>query len=176
MFGVRLDQLVGNIVRRALNEMTFEERNPRHDRVAGTVAENGIGMEVSLSVYDPMVEKYEECRRHYFLLFCGNVNVFMARAGKNHTSFEDVPADMWVNTSNHDSCWSSDGLNFLSEAYFEMCKEVNPSKPPILLESTAQIGFIGNFYTPVRIVYKPPTYLANKVRSWQSAIVSVKRR
>lgn len=163
MFGVKLDTLIGSIVRNALDSMTMEERHPHYDRASGVVIKNGIELEIALSVYDPMAEVYKEVERRYSILFCGNVNVFIAHTGSAYVRCEDIPLDRWVNTSNHDSCWATDGLQFLTQAYFEMCKEVDPDKAPVLLESTAQIGFLGKFHMPVRITYKRKDDVKNEI-------------
>ncbi len=56
---------------------------------------------------------------------------------------EDIsfPAlDSWKNTSNHDSCWRSDGIRSpIWAEYFKLCKEVDQAAPPISLESRCNI-------------------------------------
>ena len=84
-------------------------------------------------------------RRGYYVAFCGNTSVYWTRmedAEGNHRQFEDIPSDEWENSSNHDSCWRSDGLHWVTEEYFDLCKSVNPKIAPRDLDSYAQLGFI----------------------------------
>ena len=64
-----------------------------------------------------------------------------------------IPDDSkWQNTSNHDSCWSSDGVRSpIVNVYFNMCGEVAPKKAPIELEATAHIDHVAI----VKIQVKP---------------------
>ena len=55
--------------------------------------------------------------------------------GKNH---------VWQVTSDHDSCWRTDGVNSpLSQLYFEMCKQVDPDARPIDLDTMLEFGIFG---------------------------------
>ena len=38
---------------------------------------------------------------------------------------KSVPQNEWINTSNHDSCWNSDGLRIINELYFKMSEAIN---------------------------------------------------
>ena len=65
-----------------------------------------------------------------FIALCGNTNVFVAIEPNDSTRhlwgrYATVPMDAWVNTSNHDSCWRSDGMRPLSELYFRFANEIN---------------------------------------------------
>lgn len=52
----------------------------------------------------------------------------------------------WKLTSNHDSCWRSDGVSApLSNFYFTMCEEVNSKKAPMKLESCVYFGLSQSF-------------------------------
>lgn len=77
-----------------------------------------------------------------------------ASAEKDQHDFEP---DDFVNTSNHDSCWKSDGLNLLTKIYFDMCKFVVRNWPegtaPAPIELTTRIQ-LGNWrgYNPIQFV------------------------
>ena len=67
-------------------------------------------------------------RNHAYVLFCGNTNVFYAVENQNenwHLNYKNVPIDRWLNSSNHDSCWRSDGLSFIDDLYFSAAEEIN---------------------------------------------------
>jgi len=73
---------------------------------------------------------------HVHMVFSGRTSVWyqvMPYSSSGVTNSRQW--DKYTNSSNHDSCWRSDGFQFLSQTYFEMCEMVNPNKPPIELES-----------------------------------------
>lgn len=55
-----------------------------------------------------------------------------------------IPDDAaWTNTSNHDSCWRSDGVRSpIVKAYFDLCSEVAPKKAPVEVCATAHIDHV----------------------------------
>lgn len=59
--------------------------------------------------------------------------------------FEPTTMDpeWWINSSNHDSCWRSDGFSWLSERYFDMCYQVRSSEEvaPAALSTDLDFGF-----------------------------------
>ena len=68
---------------------------------------------------------------------------FLFRRATNYTNvwfavcddYFDKPD--WINTSNHDSCWRTDGVRSrLNTLYFKMCKIVNSEVAPIKLETS----------------------------------------
>lgn len=66
--------------------------------------------------------------RRVFILACGNVSTFVAidEDDERWYGLTEVPLDKWKNTSNHDSCWRSDGIDSpLSALYFKLAEEVN---------------------------------------------------
>lgn len=112
----------------------------------------GMLLQLALTVSDPTLEhdKREETmqKRWYHVAFCGNVSVFVSRYDHEVSGeikfrhFSQIPSNKWENTSNHDSCWKSDGLMWLSGAYFEMCENCNNNVAPIKLDTTCDIGFL----------------------------------
>ena len=97
----------------------------------------GVYLTILLDVqdYDRRVQKFK-C---VHMLFFGNTSVFYA-IGQD-TIIENVPVHHWINTSNHDSCWRSDGFAFLFNLKMKMCKEVNPNAKPIDLYTKASFLF-----------------------------------
>lgn len=63
----------------------------------------------------------------HFIL-CGNVYVWSYTGPEGNPV--KVPLEQWKNTSNHDSCWRSDGVNsILSTLYFDSCEKVQSHLP-----------------------------------------------
>lgn len=77
------------------------------------------------------------------MIFIGNVSVFYCVS--NTTEYfqgKDKDPKNYTNSSNHSSCWRTDGFQFLTKLYFEMCKQVNKNVAPKILnavESASQI-------------------------------------
>jgi len=119
---------VSDIVRRKLSEI--EDPPFFHDM--GRTSMKGILLRMRYYARDG--ENFAD-KRVYFA-FCGNVHVFYAIVPRLNLPLSKVKS--WENTSNHDSCWSSDGLTHISGDYFELCKKVNPHKAPIYVKTGVQ--------------------------------------
>lgn len=78
--------------------------------------------------------------RTVWLAFTRHTSVFVAVQPRDEHWYgaKDIPVDAWKNTSNHDSCWRSDGIDSpLTSVYFEMCEEVNDLRVAAGLDSIA---------------------------------------
>lgn len=154
MFKTSIINLISTIVRAELKTCN---REPVYNK--GQITREGVMMEFRCSVSDYSEKRVKEnnrtmrTQRHYVMLFCGNVTVFVARSDYK-THFTKIPAHQWENTSNHDSCWSSDGLTFINQVYFDMCSEVNPDVAPVELDSNADLGFLSTVSKKVLITYE----------------------
>lgn len=82
-----------------------------------------VSLDLRLSHYALSQEEYHRSAMAYVVL-TGNTSVFVATT-TDHTRWNELPGNAWANTSNHDSCWRSDGFRFLSTMYFNMCEEMN---------------------------------------------------
>lgn len=82
----------------------------------------GIVFNVSITLSDYSVHDDNQTYISLNILVFGNTSVFWKYANQSW--------DEAVNTSNHDSCWRSDGFNFLTDLYFKACEKVNKDKPP----------------------------------------------
>jgi len=83
----------------------------------------------------------EELSCPVHMIFFGDTSVFFY-ADKN-LECSDIPSpELFVNTSNHNSCWRSDGFSKLNELYFDMCEEINPKMDPDNLESYVNFSFV----------------------------------
>ena len=57
-------------------------------------------------------------------LFTSNTSVFVVESA-HYKRWYEIPVGDWKNTSNHDSCWRSDGMRHLTEICFRMADELN---------------------------------------------------
>jgi len=73
-------------------------------------------------------EHMDNCERKFLhFIFTGNVCVWCA---VNREYFLDrIPYDEFRNTSNHDSCWTSDGVGDIFHTYIELCEYVQKDVP-----------------------------------------------
>lgn len=100
-------------------------KSPDYSIVDGRHVKQCEGIVFNLDIrFNDFINDEEKKSNHRInVLFFGNTSVFW--------KYEE---DKWTDakfTANHDSCWRSDGMNFLSTIYFDSCEEVNDSKKPI---------------------------------------------
>lgn len=70
---------------------------------------------------------YTEC----IMIFTGNTSVFFVKLDEDILNLNELLnkiKDDFKNTSNHDTCWITDGFIPLDEIYFQILNEVNPPK------------------------------------------------
>lgn len=136
----------------------------------GEITREGICMEICLDAYDYKNKK--EIKTIIYLMFCGNVSVFYAEAYDNEGNYIhspiDVPVENWNNTSNHDTCWRSDGLSFIDDIYFDFCKKINPDIAPKNVYTRASFSACS---WPVKQVFI--TYRQNTENNYFKDIVRV---
>ena len=69
----------------------------------------------------------------------------------------------WQNTSNHDSCWRSDGIESpITSVYFDHCRRVAPKMAPIALETDGEIDRVG--IVTIEVQREPDGYHRKLVR------------
>jgi len=132
---------------------TDEARRVMEYNDDGTHEVNAMIVEVHSTVSDYSEEVDEERRVTVYVMYAGLHSIFYALAydaDGNYRAFGQVPHTEWENTSNHDSCWRSDGLSFFPALFFDMAEKVNPDKPPGQLHSYTNLG--GNGSTVVKHV------------------------
>ena len=122
MFKTDMSSTIQMLVDRELDRRT---ENVFHDD--GSITCDGVIVEFDLSaryIPDAGYEKSEH--RSFFMLFHGSTSVYYVdrmRSDGTKRYIKDIDPSEWKNTSNHISCWRSDGFSFISEAYFDMCKK-----------------------------------------------------
>ena len=140
MFKLNMNEVIQMMVDKELNRRC----NSVYDRETGIRTVPGVLIkDISLRCSD--YDTHQEIVKMFSMLFCGNTSVFWFDH-KIHTkdfvrSAYESDCSKWVNSSNHDSCWRSDGFSFLSDVYFEMCRTVNPDIAPVHVNKSASIGF-----------------------------------
>lgn len=143
------------------------------------------GYEKDGNTYHPEWEKHHYSCVHFIIT--DNHKVFMAVSAKEKLS--SIAFDAWTNTSNHDSCWSSSGVDSpLSEYWYSIFEEVFANTPeehrplPIMENECADIGlnfFRGNLFEYVLVKYadnlkaRPDGYIKKLTSIRQLAIKSV---
>jgi hypothetical protein len=102
----------------------------------------------TMSDYEPKV-----VGNYIHFLFLGNVTVFAAVTKEPNINM--VPTDRWENTSNHDSCWRSDGLRPITHTYFNLCERVQAHLPKELKVAPKDVHFSSHmkgYCDPVKFV------------------------
>jgi|GEM_PF-2803281 len=149
MFDLKLDSIVQMLVDHELDRQT-----PTKILNDENYQRPGVYLPIILKAS----ENYHQYKSEYiqiFMLFTGDTSVFYAT---DFDSIEDVPNDAWINTSNHNSCWRSDGFQFLHDIQMKLCENVNPNIAPIKLHTEATFSIIGNY--PIKhciVTYKNNT-------------------
>ena len=148
MFKSSTDHTIISLV----NQVLGDNHHSGQESLGNNITRHNGGMliELAMVVTNPTLDyslQYKTKQQQwYYVAFCGNTSVFVARQDthdSNHLRhYTAIPTTEWKNTSNHISCWRSDGMRWMNEAYFEMCEACNPDIIPAELDSICQIGFI----------------------------------
>ncbi len=161
MFKVDLKNILCSLVDRDLDRIT-----PTNYHNDGIYSKKGIIYEISISVDDYDTRKH--AYNSFYVMFFGNTSVFYAHKRMSFYTPFHVSPEMWINTSNHNSCWRSDGLQFINKYYFDMCKEVNKEKAPIELENNARFVSIN----PINVIVH---YKYSDGSSYKRSIIRIER-
>lgn len=91
--------------------------------------------------------KEAEVRQVAYIAMCGNTSVWWAiePEGKRWMNYKSVKPEEWVNTSNHDSCWRTDGMKMLTDWYFKAAETINKkldtNVAPAMMSHHTSLGF-----------------------------------
>ena len=172
MFDTRVENIITGIVQKVhVRGNAYAKCASNGD---GTWTCPGLVFDVEFTVRDPSIQDYDEKEINkafasYYILFTDNVSVYYASQFDDEGTrrmWYQVEPEEWINTSNHDSCWRSDGLSWISKLYFDMCKHVNGEVAPIALESTARVGFID--------MWREVTVTSRSAELWENEVLEVK--
>lgn len=149
MFTVKLDSLICWLVDKNLDRSFDKVIRKSASWGKGKITRPGIYLEFPIEVRNwtgkgdnDSEGEYITHRKQVFMVFAGNTSVWY--------QVKNLPLDgklVWSefeNSSNHDSCWQSDGLRFLSQEYFDMCKDLDPDKAPIKMDSDIYWGLFND--------------------------------
>lgn len=134
-----ITKIVDTILRPAQREIPTEWNDN------GSITQVAMVMELRANASNfyeyPDSDEYEQLDAfaNVYFIFCGGTSVFFFTDwGKDRNAsipiwgkdrvfrMEEIPLEDYENTSNHDSCWKSDGVEGpLSNLYFGMCEEIN---------------------------------------------------
>jgi hypothetical protein len=73
-----------------------------------TVSAENNGYEIDGNTHHP--EWQRRFRKEMHFLITGDHRVFLAIVDGKTFGLKDIPLESWKNTSNHDSCWRTDGV------------------------------------------------------------------
>jgi len=139
-----IQMLVDHELDRSIDKIEFKK---------GIIKKPGIAIEFFVETNNYNMNKC--IRKSFYMIFTGDTSVFYAsqknKEGHYYHSPFKVPVKDWINTSNHDSCWRSDGFNFINDNYFKMCEEVNPDIAP--KDVSTYNGFKLGHGWPVRQIF-----------------------
>lgn len=155
MFSIRLTNIL---------EMLFDISSTREEKSFlefeddGTRIVNAMIIPVHMTVSDfSDTGSDREAREAVYVMYAGLHSIFYASAydaDGSYRQLQQVPVDAWENTSNHDSCWRSDGFSFLSKIYFDMSKSTNDDKPPCELSVYTNLGIGSNPVTKTQVMFR----------------------
>lgn len=132
------------------------------DHEKGLVVSADIGMN----------DRGNEKRGTIHFVFVGNTSVWFAYC-ESLSRWDDIPIERWENTSNHDSCWRTDGVNQpLAKLYFDWARELNPHKAPRNIEQFCTLGVL--LSSPWEKVKVKHERLGDNSQYWRK-IISIER-
>jgi len=128
--GMTICQLVDKFLDRKIPEYSS----------GGNITAHGLlfNLDISISNYNEI--DFNE-RQYMWFLLTRNTSVFVAIPNMEDDHWyhwTEIPASAWKNTSNHDSCWRSDGVDSpITSVYFKLTEEINRRRVKAGLEEVA---------------------------------------
>lgn len=120
-FGIELDSLLGTL----WDNLRPDRQSFLGERSRPQDGEIGLVVTVDLRMFN-YASNGEEYRRSALVhtVFTANTSVFV-HTSLDHKRWQEIIPESWANTSNHDSCWRSDGLRGLHLLNNTFAKEMN---------------------------------------------------
>lgn len=137
MFNCNLSDAIVEIV-----DAVFNRRgaNPPITHEDGRNSTNGLYIRILVNVKKPNSKSKGKSAILHFV-FSRHVYSSSTHCWFQITELKDLMPDkgQWKNTSNHDSCWRTDGIRSeIIKVYFDFCKKVAPKTAPMELLATSQ--------------------------------------
>jgi hypothetical protein len=144
-----------------------------------------VTLDVRMSHYALSGDEYHRAAVVY-TVFTSNTSVFTytTTLGRDSVRWEDVKPEDWINTSNHDSCWRSDGLQHLSELYFAFATEINVelandklgTKAPQAFNQFVSLGVLGREpWCSVIVEHEREPTTPHSSSSYRRRIISIEK-
>lgn len=149
----------------------------RHDALVVSVSANFAhhGFEQDGNTQHEYGERH--VRNYCHFLLCGNVHVWVYTGDEPDPM--QVPLDQWANTSNHDSCWRTDGVRSqLSELYFKSCYEVQEHLPERLQKAPVNVTHyctVGRFLGEGPFAFAEIQFKQDDQNNFEYKLTQVKR-
>ncbi len=124
MFQVEVDHLICTLWDTLRPRSPVREYPDYKSSGCDTVTEPGLmtTLDLRLSLY--LNSKMYDASAIVHTLFTSNTSVFVA-VTRDFERWDDIEIENFLNTSNHDSCWRSDGMRNLRKLFFKMTTELN---------------------------------------------------
>jgi len=115
MFYMSVGLLICDLKYRLLGDSSYSRDSKGYQK--------GLVVSVNLSLeYEPGGASRSDVVQ---FLFTGDTSVWMSKLERRWCKWSQIPIDEWENTSNHSSCWRSDGVEApLTRLYFAWAKEL----------------------------------------------------
>jgi hypothetical protein len=160
MFKVGASNMIVSITDKVLRPLQKDKTLTKWHTEDNSIEKVGIYIPISFFVHgypdsNGISKRDVQATANTAFIMAGQTNVFYANDwfNKNKKSIslqEPFTAEEFENTSNHDSCWRSDGIDSpITRLYFDMCEWVNqelmemdePRKAPKDLDSYTRFAF-----------------------------------
>lgn len=179
MFGLNASTFITNVTEKVLQRKDCTW-NPD-----GSVTEPGVLFHLEMRVstdYIPDNEERGNAFANVWMILSGNTSVFFCTdwdGDKKLRGIVDLKFEDFENTSNHDSCWRTDGVNSpLDDLYFKMCDRINAWRKiqvykelaPIEMQANASFG-IGTYSPWVDVMITK--HSVDPIDSYRQGLVKV---
>lgn len=130
-FGIDADRIVATLWDTLRPGASLEAGEGWGDSIRERSSRTGFGikepglvvtLDLRLSHYALSCDEYHRSVMAHVIL-CGNTSVFAA-ATSDHRRWWELEHSQWDNTSNHDSCWRTDGFRFLNTLFSNMTEQM----------------------------------------------------
>ncbi len=169
MFQIDLKNIIQILVDRELDRKSSPIL---HDDCSVTKKGILIDLDLRADHYTNETGRDKSISKSLWLLFHGNTSVYWVlrnrEPGHGLLHLDEISVNNWTNTSNHDSCWRSDGFCFLDDIFFDFCDKISPKLKPKDVNITANLG-IGLSWpvkqVDIRYKHKPSNEYGNQIIS-----------
>lgn len=157
-FQIKVEDVMTGIVDQILDRSGKSIQRFEYTNGSYAIRQPGISfsLDLRLSVHTKEIDVQRST--NLFFMFCGGTSVFWVEADyfnddERWFNPSEVPLDRWHNSSNHDSCWRSDGMNQVWKTFISMANSINEELkangmeeiPPSRMNQYVTFGFCDMF-------------------------------